>query len=59
MTKQEFMDAVNGAPIDLEEVANMAKKVTNSKDIREAGADYLCAYDNLRDLLSELEIELG
>lgn len=58
MTKQEFIETVDGAPFELEKVAELAIQCSNF-EIADAGEAFMRAQNALLGLLDELEIELG
>lgn len=59
MTEEEFIEQVDGAPYGLDEIAEIAAKVTDNDTIKECGENYLSAMEDLFSLLDELEVELG
>lgn len=59
MTRDVFIDRINGSPIMLSEVAYEMTLVENDERIRQIGELYLLSEDLLNEKLEELGIELG
>jgi len=75
MTTKEFMEAYNGSPYSLEEIANIATEIDDNDDLQNAALDFIEADDNddlqnaaldfieatdrLEEALEDIEFEFG
>lgn len=59
MTLTEFIEKADGAPWELERVAELATEVTNVPELREAAQEFLAWRQEFLDQLEAFEVELG
>lgn len=59
MTLSEFIKAVDGAPVELERVAEAAREINDNDELQEAGEAFLRAKVCFEMLLDDHGVELG
>ncbi len=59
MRLDEFMDRNDGAPVDIEEVAQDAAKVSNCSQLAESAKEFLTAKRKLEAALDEVGFTFG
>lgn len=59
LTLEEFESQFNGAPLNLEEIAEIAQLLSDDEELRDAATQFLVARDEFSDLLESREIQLG
>lgn len=55
MTKQEFLDQVNGSRLPVQEKARLAAQVTDDEELKDVGERCANCYDNFDSHLRHME----
>jgi len=59
MTTKEFLEKYNGAPCDLEELADLVFEITDNTDLVDAAMAFLEAEDGFETELDDIGFEFG